>query len=89
MFEIEQGVPIPQSKRGRKPKKFDDYDIPIHQMKVNDSVCTNNIYNIKNASKWRSKIIYLQKKMKNSGILEEKQFLVKEYEGKVRIWRVL
>lgn len=85
-FKIQKDIPIPQVKRGRKSKSLDEYEIPLHKMEINDSIGTEDIYNQQNASKWRSKIIYLQKKMTKDG-LPTAQFTIKEYEGKVRIWR--
>jgi hypothetical protein len=86
-YQIQKDIPVPVVKRGRKQKDLQDYELPLHLMDINDSIGTKDIYNMKNASKWRSKIIYIIKKMQSQG-LEKRQFTIKEYEGKVRIWRV-
>jgi abortive infection bacteriophage resistance protein len=86
-YEIQKHIPVPVVKRGRKKKDLQDYELPLHLMEVNDSIGTKDNYNAKNASKWRSKIIYIIKKMQLQG-LAKMQFTIKEYEGKVRIWRV-
>jgi hypothetical protein len=86
-YEIQKDIPIPEVKRGRKKKSLNDYELPLHKMEINDSIGTGDDFTTKNASKWRSKIIYILKKMEKDGV-PKAQFTIKEYEGKVRIWRI-
>jgi hypothetical protein len=86
-FKIEKDIPLPDVKRGRKGKNFDDYKLPLYDMEIGDSIGLDDEYNKKNASKWRSKINYILKKINRDGA-EGLKFTIKEHEGKIRIWRI-
>ena len=87
MYKIKQNIPVPTVKRGRKPKDIDDYEIPIHKMKVRDFIQVKEEFTNKNASKWRSKIIYMRKKLTKAQS-KKMMFTVKEYKGQIGIWRI-
>jgi hypothetical protein len=88
-YKIDNNIPIPSVRRGRKNKEVSEYELPIHKLEIGQSIGTEDDYTPKNASKWRSKILYIKKKMQGEG-QENKdiKFVIKEYEGKVRVWRV-
>jgi hypothetical protein len=85
-YEIQKDIPLPTVRRGRKDKEFKEYQLPLHKMEVGDSIGIEDEYNKKNASKWRSKVNYILKKIQKNGI-ENYKFTIKNHEGKIRIWR--
>lgn len=88
MYEIRTDIPLPVPKRGRKSIKISETQFPeVEILQVNECFIIDQPYSTALANRIRSCVNIINKKV-NAEKKEDRKISVREYEGKIGVWRI-